>query len=236
MIITAPTGLYEPILPQSPSDPGNYTFTISNQPPPKSSGTFVQLPLVEQLRQAPPRVFTKTEKRFFLGSLVYNITVPGIPATGSGAPQFEVSQVLEFTDEDLSSSDPYSMKSEELRQDLKVVDYTTAGLSEDEYDELKLASENKIDSITSSIASVSSELNSNADSIQRNQANINNSTSLLNNIILVLGSDSFQAVKVKNRLEEFQIVKVELINERKLLQSSLDSLRSELQIVREAVR
>lgn len=236
MIITAPTGLYSPILPQSPSDPGNYTFTISNQPPPKSNGTFIQLPLVEQLRPLPPRVYTKIEKRVFLGSLVYNITVPGPPVTGSGSSQFEIGQVLEFSDENISSSDPYSMKIEELRQDLKVVDFTTAGLSQNEYDELKTASESRMDDITASISEVSSELNSNTDSIQRNQANINSSTSLLNNIILVLGDNSLQAIKVKARLDEFKLIKNDLLESRVLLQSTLDSLRSELQVVREAVR
>jgi len=236
MIITAPTGLYNSIIPKSATDSGNYTFTISNNSPPRSSGTFVQLPSPEIIRKQPDRVFTKGQKRSFLGKLVYDVTVPGPAITGSGTLQFDIGDVLEFGDTDTTTSDPFALSVEQIRQDLKAIDFESAGLTEDEYIQLREASEKRIDEITSRIAEVSSELNTNKESIRRNQSNINNSKSLLDNIILVLGDNSVQAQKVKNNLNKLDDEKNELLLVRSDLQSSLSDLRSELQKVREVVR
>ena len=236
MIITAPTGLYKSILPQNPSDAGNFTFTISDQPPPRSGESFVQLPLPEIGKQLPDRVFTKLQKRVFYGELVYDITVSGPGTTGNGTSQFEVGQVLNFVDQEEELVDPFELDSIELRQDLKVVDFEAAGLNEEDYAELRLASEKRLEELTLEIAIVSTELKSNADSIQSNQANTNNSASLLANIVIVLGDDSSQANKVKDNIESLQEEKDELLSSRDESQSSLSDLRDELQRVREVVR
>jgi len=236
MIVTAPTGLYEPILPQSSEDAGNFTYTISSQSPPRSAGTFVQLPAPEVFRKQPDRVYTKQQKRVFLGKLVFDVTVPGPAITGSGTAQFDIGDILEFVDADPVTSDPFTLVREQVRQDLKAIDFESAGLSKDEYIQLREASERRMDEITVQIAEVSSDINSNKESIQHNQANINNSRSLLDNIILVLGDDSVQAEKVKNNLDDLNARKADLLVERQQLQASLQTLRDELQKVREVVR
>lgn len=236
MIITAPTGLYDPILPISPEDPGNFTFTISGQPPPRSSETFVQLPLPEIIKKLPDRVYTKQQKRQFFGKLVYDITYSGPSASGSGVSQFDIGDVIEFSDDDIESSDSFTLSKEILRQDLKEIDFETIGLTDEEYQELVSASELKIEQITSDISEVSSKINTNNSLIRTNQADINNAKSLLENIILVLGNSSVQAIKVKNKLDLLVDDKSDLISEREELQSNLSSLRDELQKVREVVR
>lgn len=237
MIITAPTGLYKPILPKSPSDSGNYTFTISSLPPPKSGQTFIQIPLPEVIRKQPDRVFSKLQKREFLGELVFDVTIPGPPTTGGGTAQFEIGQVVPFSEEGSKKSvDPYVLKIEELRQDLKVIDYVSAGMSKQQYLELKEKSESRFGEITAEISEVSSGLNSNKSSISSIQAVINNAFSLYENIIVVLGDDSSQAITVKNTLEDLNEKKDNLILERDVLESSLEALRNELQKVREVVR
>lgn len=236
MIITAPTGLYEPILPQFPSDAGNFTFTISGQLPPRSGEFFVQLPLPEVIKKSPDRVFSKSDKRRFYGELVYDLTISGPPTTGNGAAQFEVGQVLEFIEGQSEFADPFELGSVELRQDLKVIDFESAGLDQQDYDELKIASENRLEELSFDIGRISTELKSNADSIAANQANINNSSALLANIVVVLGESSNQAIKVENNLESLREEKSELLEERVILQSELSQLRSEIQRVREVVR
>lgn len=236
MIITAPTGLYEPVLPQSPGDSGNFTFTISGQQPPRSGESFVQLPLPEVVRKQPERVYSKQQKRVFLGELVYDITIPGPATTGNGSPLFEIGQVLEFDDISDEDADPYSLDKVELRQDLKVIDFKSVGLTEEEFRELRDTSERRLDEITKGISEIGSDINSNKEEIQANQAMINNSNSILKNIITVLGSDSTQAIKVRNNLDSLEQKKTELLENRKELQNKLNDLRAELRIVREVVR
>ena len=139
MIITAPTGLYTPVLPTRPSDPGNITYTISTESPPRSPETFVQLPASEEIRRDPEPVFDKEQKRVFAGELIYDITVTSEARTGSGVRQFEVGEILEFSEEETVETDPYNLDDIELRQDLKVIDYEGAGLSDDHEVYLKLS-------------------------------------------------------------------------------------------------
>jgi len=236
MIITSPTGLYNPILPSRPSESGNFTFTISTQEPPRSPETFVQLPLSEELRKEPTLVYNKEQKRVFAGELIYDITISSNSKTGSGVRQFEVGRVLEFEDIENENADPYELKDLEMRQDLKAIDYEAVGLSQDEIKELYDASLKRQNEITSQIAIVSSSIKDNTNLISKNQAFINNSQKLYDNITSLFGDDHPSAVKVKNNLEDLGESKSELLLTRKSLQSELDSLRSELDKIREVVR
>jgi hypothetical protein len=91
MIINFPTALYESVLP-GPSESGNITYTISNQDPPKSSNTFLQLPRNEEIRKTPPRTYSKYDKRKFSSDLIFNITIPSLSTEGSGIKNFEIGQ------------------------------------------------------------------------------------------------------------------------------------------------
>lgn len=236
MIITAPTGLYKPILPKKSSQSGNYSFTISNSPPPKSGQTFVQLPLPEVIRKPSDRIYSKSEKRAFLGDLVYDIAASGPPTTASGSTQFEIGQVLQFVENEDVGVDSYEFSREELRQDLKSIDFESVGLSEDQYLELINKSFERLDKITLEISEVSSELNSNKASIKAIQSKINNATELYSNIVVVLGEDSEQANTVKNSLEDLENNKDKLISDRNTLNDRLEELREEMRKVREVVR
>lgn len=234
MIINHPTALYIPILPKS-GEAGNITYTISTQDPPRSLEIFVQLPLSEEIRQSPSRVFTKIQKRQFYGQLLYDITIPGPSSSGSGIPQFEIGEILEFTDQDLEA-DSYSLNKIELRQDLKVVDFELAGLSQEEYYELVLASERRIDELSDEINTVGQKLKNNSSKISSNQASINNSNSVLENIVAVFGEDHPSAKKVQNNIDNLVEERNLLLESRLIMQEELDGLRNQLQRVRESVR
>lgn len=236
MIINAPTGLYIPILPTGPSDPGNITFTISNNDPPRSGTTFIRLPPSEEFKPAPARVFTKLEKRQYYDKLIFNITTSGPSKSGSGNPQFEIGEVLDFTDEDNTNTDNYELGNITLQQDTKVPNYSVAGISQDEYNAIVLASEKKIEELTLEIRQISTELKDNGSLISLNQSSINQSTLLYENTVVVLGDSSSIATKIKNNITALQKSKDELLQTRNSLQNQLDSLRTELQKVREAVR
>lgn len=234
MIINAPTGLYSPILPGI-NESGNITYTISNNNPPRSPETFIQLPSSEEIRKLPNPIWTKNEKRQFYGSLIFNISIPSESSVAFADDKFDIGQVLEFSDSELES-DPYTLNKIELRQDLKVVDFNSAGLTEEEYDELVSASEKRIDELTNEINIKANRLKDNADNISHNQALINNSNDILDNILIVFGDDHPSAEKVRNKISELEIEREELISNRSILQDELDDIRSKLQKVRESVR
>lgn len=236
MIINAPTGLYNSVLPVSPNDSGNITFTISNNNPPRSGITFIRLPPSEEFKQQPPRVYTKLQKRSFYGSLIYNITKSGPSGSGSGNSQFEIGEVLDFVDSLNQETDPYELEVITLQQNTKVPNYEVAGISQDEYNEIVIASESKIEELTLSIRRISTDIKNNTSEISLNQSSINQSTVLLNNTIAVLGEDSSIALKIKNNIKLLETEKTGLLQTRTTLQIELDLLRVELQKVREAVR
>lgn len=236
MIINAPTGLYIPILPIGPGDPGNITFTISDNSPPRSGTTFIRLPPSEEYKSSPARVYTKLEKRRFYSSLLFNITVAGPSSTGSGNPQFEIGQVLDFVDASEEQADPYEMSEITLQQNTKVPDFEVAGISQDEYNRIVRASEERIEAITISIREVSTDLKNNSSAIKLNQSSINQSVALYDNTVIVLGGTDPIALKIKDNIEQLEREKTGLLEERDELQERLDLLRIELQKVREAVR
>jgi chromosome segregation ATPase len=240
MIISAPTGLYLPILPKSPSESGNISYVISNNDPPRSSTTFIQFPGFERIFRESDLVYDKEEKRVFAGELIYDITKPSESIKGSGVAQFEIGQVLEFSEESVSTDssevDTYNLDRLELRQDLKAIDYESVGLSKSDYEELVSASLKRLNEITDEIGSVGASLKSNNSLILKNQADINNANSLLNNIEAILGATHASADKVRQTLEDLESTKSELLSERQSLQLELASLRDELNKVREVVR
>lgn len=235
MIISSPTALYKPILP-GPNDPGNITYTISDNDPPRSKSVFLQLPRSEEIRKQPPRVYSKYDNRKFASSLIFSITTPALSTEGNGVKNFEIGQFLDFTDNTDQQPDPYSLDSIELRQDTNVVDYNKYGLSKDEYTNIVNIAEKKMDEITTNINLVGTQLNDNKENISSNQANINESTKLYNNIVLILGASSEEANKVKAKIDGYNAYATKLLDERNTLLATLDSLRTDLSNVREVVR
>jgi hypothetical protein len=235
MIINFPTALYTSVLPGI-NQPGNITYTISNQNPPKSTSTFLQLPRTEEIRKSPQATYTKSEKRKFYSDLIFNITIPSLSTEGNGSNTFEIGQFLDFTDNTEVQSDPYSLASIELRQDTGVVNYKKYGLSKSEYDNIVNIAEQKMNDISDEINVVGTRLNDNKENISSNQSDINESTKLYDNIVLVLGSDSDEAKKVQSKIDGYNQLKADLLTERDNLLTNLDALRTDLSKIREVVR
>jgi hypothetical protein len=236
MIIKYPTALYKSIIPTSPDVSGNITYTISSESPPKYDNNLLQLPLDQEIRTYPDRIYTKDTARKFNGKLVFDMTIPSKSTDGSNSKQFEIGQTLDFTDSSSTNVDGYNLESIELRQDLSVVDYSRYGLNDDEYEELINTARKQMDSITLEISKTGSDLNINNDSIMKNQADINQSTKLYNSTVLVLGESHPSSIKIKTKIDEYNIEKTSLIDNRQILQDKLQSLRDELDKIREVVR
>ena len=133
MIIKFPTGFYETVLPNFPEDSGNITFTISNNPPPRTNLIFPKIPGGIVDRKRTPRTIELLDRRSILGDLVFKISRSSRAFEGSNDKEFDTGQVLEFADAPLKTLDPMLIGVKtQTQHDVNRLDYTALGVDEDE--------------------------------------------------------------------------------------------------------
>ncbi len=134
MIINFPTGLYRDVLPVSPQDKGNVTFTISNTTPPRTNLIFPKIPagLVDRGRDK-PKPTTPLENRKYLGDLIFSVSSSRRRVVGNSSKQFEIGQVLEFEGSGVQTVEPMLVSQvTEIQHNNNVFDYDALGVTEDE--------------------------------------------------------------------------------------------------------
>lgn len=137
MIINFATGLYNTVLPKEPSDGGNVTFTISNQPPPRTNLLFPKIPqaLVEKKRQSSSR--NSLDVRPTLGELAFTVNTSDRSQAGNGQNVYEIGQVLEFNNESILATEPMLVApSTTIQHDISLIDYESLGLNQAQVAEL----------------------------------------------------------------------------------------------------
>jgi hypothetical protein len=152
MIIKYPTALYEPVLPQQPSDRSNVTFTISNSSPPRSSLVFSELPpAIENLRR-PPRTLTPEERREDVSERAFTVLKSGLSNAGSNKKIVEIGQVLEFVDSPDSTLQPMLVtKDNEFQHDTNILDLTSLGISQMDQEEIDQSANALMEQLTSDL-------------------------------------------------------------------------------------
>lgn len=132
MIIKYPTGLYATVLPQG-TNSGDVTFTISNSTPPRTNLLYPKIPrgIVDKKRN--PNALDRIKLRGSLGELVFSVSRASNTLEGNNTRQFEIGQVLEFTDSQLQVLDPmFVQQRSETRHDTNMFDYSELGLTNEE--------------------------------------------------------------------------------------------------------
>lgn len=133
MIISFPTGFYETALPQNPEDSGNVTFTISNNPPPRTNLVFPKIPPGIVNRKRKPRTIEVLNRRDAIGDLVFTISKSSRQEEGSNNKHFETGQVLEFSDAPLKTLDPMFVGPKtQVQHDINRLNYEALGIDEEE--------------------------------------------------------------------------------------------------------
>lgn len=130
MLIKYPTGLYGGVLPKSPGDGGNVTFTISG-PPPRAGLLFPKLPPGVSSRRRQPSAITREQRREHMDALVYSTSRSSRAALGTSSKQWEIGQVLDFGDpEDRAPTADLLLTGVggETQHDVGLLDYARAGL------------------------------------------------------------------------------------------------------------
>lgn len=133
MIIKYPTGYYASALPAKPSDAGNVTYYISNSEPPRTQLQYPQVPLGIVQKIKPSRDLDPVTRRSQVGELIYSIS-EGLPvSTATGKRQYEIGQIIEFSEDDGVAVDPMLVTSKtEVRHDTNLYDLASMGLSSEE--------------------------------------------------------------------------------------------------------
>jgi hypothetical protein len=104
MIIKYPTGLYYNSIPKG-TEPGNVTFVISNNPPPRTNLLFPKLPS-GIARKRITRKDGISWRRETVSDLVFSVSSSTRTVEGSNNKVFEIGQVLEFGDSISKTVDP----------------------------------------------------------------------------------------------------------------------------------
>jgi len=131
MIIKFPTGLYD--LPSDPSNNTSVTFTVSNERPPRTNLVYPKIPDGLNSRKRVPRDLALKERRGSVGDLVFSVSRASRNTEGNNAKQFELGQILDFSDAPLQTVDPMLVSPvTETQHDLNRFDYESLGVSEAE--------------------------------------------------------------------------------------------------------
>jgi hypothetical protein len=235
MIIRFPTGLYKTQIPQSPSDEGNVTYTISTEDPASSAENFIIFPIAEQLKTRSSRVYTDEQRRARLGDLVYSISSGGSTVEGRNTKLFEVGQILEFTDESTTSGLDSVQKTLEIQHNTNLLDLEGLGLTEDEMEQLGKNSSALQKQLERQLSELKNQITDNNAAIKDLQKTINEANKALS-ALAVLGGNEDLVAKVTTTRDEAQIDQNLLIDETTLLNTLASQTRDKLYAISELVR
>lgn len=220
MIIRFPTGLYADAgqLPESPSDAGNVTYTISNDIPTRPVSVTLQLPLAEELKQRPPLAYDDKTRRAQLGALVYTYVDSKQTKTGSNRKMFEVGQFVDVNTEDITLPEQTPVPSiVEIQHNQNLLDLEDAGLTEDEINSLIDLSTTKKKELENQLSAIQNQIANQKIAISENQKQINEVVKIINAVRVVVnipeGSNEPNAVldQLLVRQEELELARTALI-------------------------
>jgi hypothetical protein len=222
-------------LPKGPSDPGNITFTISNNDPSKIQGNFIIYPVAEKLRKRPPKTYDRERRRVSLGDLVYTITKGGVSSIGRSTKLFEVGQSLEFDDETIEANFNTPPNQLELQHNTNLLDLAGLGLTDDEINQLTNNAASFKENLEKRITVLQNNIANNQSEIIELQKTINESNKALDALNALGESDEIKdrITKTKEESEQNQTL---LIDQTNTLISELTILQNKLFDVSQLVR
>ena len=225
MIITYPTGLYEDVgdIPTTPSQSGNITFTISSQAPTRSSESFLQLPIAEEVRKRSPMIFSELDRRSDQGELVYTVVRGSQVDAGSAVKLFEIGQFLEFADEVIESvDDTLAPDTIDIMHFTNLLDLEAAGLTTDEIENVLAQAFEKQKELEGLVASLQVGISGLEAAIVETQKSINETNKIINALVELGTTDT-------SLVERLSINLTTLIQTRSTQIQQVNTKKSELE-------
>lgn len=130
MIINHPTGLYKTVLPDSPESSANIIYTISNQDPPRSALSFLQLSRNVDISRTDTKISNKT----LAGDAVYSVTKGDKNQIISGVEYYKFGSTFGFDDVEILLSKEQVTNKLENRHDIGSIDYEAIGVDKSTID------------------------------------------------------------------------------------------------------
>jgi hypothetical protein len=238
VIIKKPTSLFRSIIPQSASDRGNISWTISSENPPRALNRFQEIPLAEQIKPLPDKVFDREEYRESLGDFVFSVSRSSKNVSGSSKKQFEVGQILEFDSSITSGLTTTEVpQTIDIQQNTNEIDYASLGLSESEVMDILESGEAAFGGLVSDINSLMSSIEDDKIGINENQKLLNEIIKVKNAAIVSFGGTGNDIVALLEEKETDTQAEIDrLITEVNSLNVSVKQKYDELLQVREVVR
>jgi uncharacterized protein YeaC (DUF1315 family) len=198
MIVRFPTALYRSVIPSVPDSPGNVTYTISTTDPPRNNRTAIIIPPAIELKKWPEVILTQDQRRQFLGAQIFTVTKSTVNRASSGMKQHEVGEVLEFSDEDVTTLDPMAVAPAlEIRHDTNQFDYGLLGLSESQQETLTAASTTAYRSLVVTLNGLRTQRAAIEADINQNQKQQNEATKVLAAVDTVTANPALIEIRAK---------------------------------------
>lgn len=178
MIIHWPTGLYDEY--GSLDDAPNVTWYISNNPPPEDNSITIKVPVAEEIRPAPDKIFDNQTRRLSFGNLVYTINEAANTIPGSAVKTYSEGDIIEFSDDDRPDLTMPRNNTVQFRHDLNELDLESVGLDDEEVNEFNLSVSNKKNELEKQFLSIRTEINDIEIKIPETQKKLNESIKALN--------------------------------------------------------
>lgn len=234
MIISSPTAFYESVLP-GPVGPGNITFTISSNNPPRPQIYPFPLQVSDSIRHLPPRTNTPEERLVALGDFVFSISAGSESQVSIGIKAFEVGQILDFEEEEIPDINQLNVPEViELQQNTNRLDYVLAGLSENEINSLTSSARDKFNMVILDINSIKTLIADIEIGISDNQRSLNETRKIRDAAKVVGNKDIFNKMTTRETdLINSRDQLIILMNEQTIL---AESRYNELLELKEVVR
>lgn len=232
MIISMPTALYNNVLPKKNSNPKSITYTISfTNPPRENQQTLIVPPVVEY-----ENIAKKTEKRTDFGQRVYTTSNGNSVSIGSVKKQYEVGQIIPFSNESNNSNiNPLLAENIDLQHNTNLLDLSSLGLTDAQISELYEGANSEFDNLLKEFNSVVQSYKSTTIEIQNLQKTKNEAIKTKNASESITGFESIvQQMIIKIKDIDDQITS--LTADANLLSESATNLRTKILNVTQVVR
>lgn len=184
MIIKYPTGLYNNAIP-SGTESGNITFTISNNPPPRSNLLFPKISNGIARRQI-ARSDEALWRRETVGDLIFNVSESKRTLEGSNNKVFETGQILEFNDSIPKTVDQMLVGDTVTTQhNINRINYEPLGINEGDQQLINSVSMSAYKSLENELNEARQRRKNAEQSVVENQKIINNSTKTIEALKIV---------------------------------------------------
>lgn len=221
MIIRYPTAFFEPLLPVD-NEAGNVTYTCSGDPPREKQLATPRAP-IEIISE-----YNFASLRATYGELAYTTVVSSAYVVASGRKQYEIGQLLDFTDDttEVVLQAPSSLS--QIRHDTNLLDLSDLGLTDDEIAAVDTAASDALTVLLASLNQLRQRADINSVAMADNQKKTNEVVKALAAVDVIGSSTTVDIAAIKTHLEATQVA---LGAEMASLVALADQLSAEISVV-----